>query len=212
MRSFHPIPGNPWPHDMTITIEDSPEALLELLWVREAWRLAVELDDAPPPLTDTPQFAAGDHDTATWATEWAALWTEALTHAANDVDRTLIQRLQTTPPGSDERREILAQLVGPTWSERFGFETLGDGFHRWNSRHIEGVVAGHRQRAVDRERACLDALVPAWRAGLTRVVVLPCCGTFTRTIGAHALLVTTETRDDGDRYSTALAQFDPAGR
>lgn len=37
MRSVHQIPGNPWPHDMTITVEDRPAPLLELLWLREAY-------------------------------------------------------------------------------------------------------------------------------------------------------------------------------
>jgi hypothetical protein len=30
------LPGNPWPLDMVLTIENSPHALYELLWIREA--------------------------------------------------------------------------------------------------------------------------------------------------------------------------------
>jgi hypothetical protein len=55
MRSLVPIPGNPWPHDMTITVQDTAQALMELLWVREAWNLHPAGDDLPPLLVDTPE-------------------------------------------------------------------------------------------------------------------------------------------------------------
>ncbi len=62
MRSMFPMPDNPWPHDMAITVEDSPHALLELLWIREAWQLDAEGPDLPPELADTPaRFSSADH-------------------------------------------------------------------------------------------------------------------------------------------------------
>jgi hypothetical protein len=54
------------------------------------------------------------------------------------------------------------------------------------------------------ERLALDALVPAWRAGLTKIVEIPCRGTFTRILGPRSILVTAETRADPDRYREAL--------
>ena len=39
MLSPVPIPGNPWPHDMVLTIENDSQALRDLFWVREAWSL-----------------------------------------------------------------------------------------------------------------------------------------------------------------------------
>jgi hypothetical protein len=57
------------------------------------------------------------------------------------------------------------------------------------------------------ERAALDALIPAWRRGLTKIVEIPCEGTYTRRIGEHTLLVTAETRADTARYGAALASF-----
>ena len=41
MRSMSPIEGNPWPHDMTISIDDSPHVVMELLWVLEAFERVV---------------------------------------------------------------------------------------------------------------------------------------------------------------------------
>ena len=52
MRSSVPIPGNPWPHDMLITVEDNPHALVDLLWIREAWNLQPAANDLPPLLSD----------------------------------------------------------------------------------------------------------------------------------------------------------------
>src|SRR4051812_35700978 len=50
MRSAGPIPGNPWPHDMVITVDDDPQQLLELLWLRDRWLLASDHPDPPPSL------------------------------------------------------------------------------------------------------------------------------------------------------------------
>ena len=36
MRASSAIPGNPWPHDMVVEVADSPHAILDLLWLREA--------------------------------------------------------------------------------------------------------------------------------------------------------------------------------
>lgn len=57
------------------------------------------------------------------------------------------------------------------------------------------------------ERVALDALIDAWGCGLTTIVEMPCRGTFTRRIGAHAILVTAETRADPVRYRAALHEF-----
>ena len=51
----------------------------------------------------------------------------------------------------------------------------------------------------------------AWQRGLTTIVPIPCAGTFTRTIGAHALLVTSAARRSRSAFSAALDAFDPVG-
>jgi hypothetical protein len=47
----------------------------------------------------------------------------------------------------------------------------------------------------------------AWPAGLTRLVLILCHGTFTRRIGVSTLLLTDKTRDDRERYAEALRSF-----
>ena len=51
------------------------------------------------------------------------------------------------------------------------------------------------------------ALVAAWRAGLTRIVTIPCQGEHTRVVSGSALLMTEGTRAEHERYAAALATF-----
>src|SRR4051812_1761325 len=46
VRSDSPMPGNPWPHDMVIAVNDHERMLLELLFIRDAWKLGMA--DIPP--------------------------------------------------------------------------------------------------------------------------------------------------------------------
>jgi len=204
MRSLRPIRGNPWPHDMVISVDDAAEALMQLLWVREAWALT-PARDLPPLLTDTPERVSGVAPDE-WSEAWPSLWRECLTHTAQGDDQSLIDEAMDPNLRPERRAEILAQLANPSWGQRFGAESLGDEYADWQRTHVERLVANLRAR-VQPERASLDALVPAWRSGLTHVVAIPCRGTFTRPIAPHALLVTSETRDDPERYSAALAEF-----
>lgn len=212
MRSFAPIPGNPWPHDMVITIEDDSQVLLELLWIREAWNLHPIGDDLPPLLSDTPESAQAESGTpaefAEWQAAWPAQWEACVHHAGLIQDAQLFNQLSDTANGSDERAELLSRMFGPSWRDTFGDGAFTDRYHAWILARFE-AQSGRQMRRYDEEpeRVSLAALIPAWRAGLSKIVVIPCRGSHTRVIGEHSLLVTAETRDDPQRYSEALAQF-----
>ncbi|GAB3610869.1 hypothetical protein GCM10027414_29950 [Humibacter ginsengiterrae] len=213
MRSTFPMPDNPWPHDMVITIEDSAHSLLDLLWVREAWQLEPEGSELPPVLTATPARVSSAERAkapiAAWRDAWPALWQSCLRHAGKQRDPESIRRLHASALGSSERAELLQELVGPSWSENFGTDALTAADHqRWE----EAFYKQHGRRVSQPydespERVCLDTLVPAWRAGLTKIVEIPCRGTFTRILGPHSILVTEETRADPGRYREALTLF-----
>lgn len=209
MRSTTPIPGNPWPHDMVIRVEDTSQALLELLWVREARGLSPVGDDLPPLLVDPPrnrdEVDAGER--AGWEAAWPDLWAAVVDHAAAPVDHTLFERMNGTAPGSAERMALIRRIHGPSWHDRFGEDGLGDAFRGWHADLVHARAGRSRSLQTQPERVCLAALVPAWEAGLTTVIVIPCQGEHTRRVGAHALLVTDTTRDDPPRYAAALASF-----
>lgn len=210
MRSFVPIPGNPWPHDMMITVDDDPVSLVELLWIRDAWELRPDHGDAPPRLVDSPAAQmnrAVEVDIEAWRAAWPELWDATLRHAGKIHDPALFDAIHATAGYSPERMALLAQLTGPSWRDRFG-DTGLDGFQAWQESQFHSR-ATNRPTSVEEqpERRSLDALIEAWRHGLTKIVTIPCRGSFTRAIGPHALLITDETRADPNSFSTALRQF-----
>ncbi len=206
------MPGNPWPHEMLITIEDDSHVLLELLWIREAWGLDPSGVDLPPLLLDPPtrpQASAVARDRVeTWQAAWPAMWDTCVHHAGLIRDSTAFERLHKTPGGSQEREQMLRELFGPSWREEFGDEALTEQYTAWAAARFE-ARSRRRSRSLDEdpERVSLAALIPAWRAGLSKIVTIPCQGSYTRIIGAHTLLVTDEIRNNARTYSEALAQF-----
>lgn len=214
MRSTTPIPGNPWPHGMSITVEDRPHALLELLWIREAHGLNPEGEDLPPLLSDTPptvQDSAVSADAREeWVNAWPLIWHAAVAHVGEDRDPRLFEELRATADGSTERADLLHRMIGPTWRDDFGDDAFDDVSHGdWFQKGMDAHLAAMPTRLEDQpERRDLSALIPAWRAGLTKIVTIPCAGEFTRRIGENTLLVTAATRGSSDSYRRALSTFD----
>ncbi len=215
MRSETPIPESPWPHDMTITVEDRPHALLELLWLREAHSLSPEGEDLPPRLVRTPVPAANAVDRSTrdrWSREWPGVWDEVLAHAGIEPDRALVDSVFSTEASETERARLLRQLTGPSWGERFGAEVFDDVTYReWDRLGFDAHAASRPTiLANSPERRSVEVLADAWRRGLTKVVTVPCVGAHARQIGPHAVLVTDEVRGDTAAYERALRSFAPA--
>ncbi|MGU3643424.1 hypothetical protein ACLBXX_00530 [Microbacterium sp. C23T] len=197
---------------MSITIEDRADPLLELLWIREAYGLPVEGDDLPPVLMSPPteQFtppSAGDGEA--WASAWPSLWTSTVEHAGKEFDPALHERLSHTANGSRERLELLQEIVGPTWRDRLGPDALDrESYREWNDATFRAKLAsrpaGIEGNALRRD---LDAVVAAWRAGMTKIITIPCRGEYNRRVGDNALLITEETMTTSESFRRALAAF-----
>lgn len=210
MRSIWPMKGNPWPHDMVISVDDDPHQLVELLWVREAWGLH-PAGSLPPLLTDPPPPVGDPDDREAWEAAWPEVWADVVRHAGVLVDHSRFEEdLRGTADGSPERANLFRQLIGPTWRDRFGDAAFDSSYRAWSERRFHAL---HRQRtrplAETPERRALDALIRAWKAGLAKVVTIPCRGEYTRTLGGSVLLMTESTRSDPDRYAEALGTFAP---
>ena len=206
------MPGNPWPHDMLLTVEDDPQALVDLLWIRETWILKPVGDDLPPLLSDKPIGTYTETDTSDrigiWQDAWPAMWEACLHHTGQVRGAALFEQLRGTADGSAERAELLHQLIGPSWRDEFGDEAFTDQYETWSMAKFDARSRRRPQLLEEEpERMSLASLIPAWHAGLSTIVVIPCRDSYTRVIGQHALIVTSETRDDPNLYSHALKQF-----
>ncbi|MFC8680196.1 hypothetical protein ACFT30_01655 [Microbacterium ureisolvens] len=212
MRSTNPIPDDLWPHDMSITIEERSHALLKLLWIREAYDLRPDGDDLPPSLDVSPRDdlagVPSAAERAEWTAAWPSLWASTLAHAGKDFDRALHERLSQTSNGSPERLHLLQEIVGPSWRDRFGPGALDHNSYReWNDT-VQAKFAA-RPAGVEGEalRRDLDAVIGAWRTGMTRIVTIPCLGEYTRRVGDNALLITEQMMASSDAFRRALSAF-----
>lgn len=201
MRSEQQIPGDPWPHDMMITV-DEPHALIYLLFVRQVWRLDIaELPDVDPvPATgksNRPSAIDPTEAAVRWRREWSRALTEFEPHdrSVREPDEETAHLLRELP---DER---LAEAFSTMPSTFWGEGTDRDAFNTW-SRSL------HDDRSLPLgehpERRCLDALVPAWRTGLTTILQLPYAGYFAERLNTATLIVSRVTRHNPSAYRQAL--------
>ncbi|PPF54456.1 hypothetical protein C5C13_13835 [Clavibacter michiganensis] len=198
MRSTRPIHGDPWPHDMVLRIEDEPRELTSLLFVREAWGLAI--DDVPA-LDGTLDVGTSARPSGLdeaevvkrWRTEWARVWPRM----------ALISEAMRAPEG--EAMRLLREIA--TDAQDAGALGDADGVDReaFEVWHI-GLRDDHRLPLAEHpERICVTALAGAWRAGLETIVQLPYAGFFAERIDPATLVVSRVARHDPDMYRRALA-------
>jgi hypothetical protein len=211
VRSVEPMPGNPWPHDMVLRIQDDEQGLLDLLWVRAAWELEPTGDVPPAPVilpVSEPTTQSLRRDKGDWASAWSELWWAVLAHLGRPHRSDEFQEMRATGPGSEERRRLLKAMMGPSWRDRFGADGFDDGYDEWvRSISRQRRVGQPRSLEEDPERRNLDATISAWERGLETIVTIPCVGEYNRTISGSGLCVPAATRSDPALYSRALQSF-----
>lgn len=198
------MPGNPWQHDMTITIENSPPFLIELLFVRSAWHLdpagVPRLDREPDPGTSArPRRPAVDELERLWLIDWQSAWTQYQ------------DPVKGRAPDEDALRHIAES----------SYEQLVEEFTArpsaiWHTGLDSGAVNAWRMSLVDNdrtpliqspERQALPALIHAWHQGIDTIVQLPYRGHLAQQLSRRHLLVSGVTRHDRDLYTEALADI-----
>ncbi|XAS62893.1 hypothetical protein VUN84_11225 [Micrococcaceae bacterium Sec5.8] len=184
---------------MTITIEDHAQHLKMLLFIRQAWSVAQDVDIpelSPVPATGTsriPVSASREVWEKRWRQQWARSW------AWFDVSR-----VQDGPMSQDEMRDIsrpgqdLHPIVPPFWPIEYGEDGFDlAAFTAWDMQTIPAFPSRS-------ERDSLPALIDAWQDGLTTVLVLPYRGYFVQRLNSSHLVVSAETRNDPALYTRAL--------
>jgi hypothetical protein len=197
------IPGNSWPHDMVIRVNDDPHHLTLLLFVREAWTIARDADI--PPLDLAPDCGNSrmplSADAATWGSRWKAAWEHAWSwYEIED---------PTHHPTSAEMREAedapgqLHPFIPPFWTQQYEWEGLDRGaFQVWDQDLVPKFPN-------DAERQSLGELVPAWKSGIDTIIVLPYHGYFAKRLSNRHLVVSATARNNPEHYSRALRESTP---
>jgi hypothetical protein len=202
MRATDPMPGNPWPSDMVISIQSS-DALTLLLFVRSAWHLSVpevpELDSEPEVGTSV-RPASIDPSAATerWRTEWAQAWKEyAPRGGIREPDATTQHLLDTL--NDAELWDAVFPRPSQYWDD--GLDRVA--LYEWQRSFIDYL----HQLPLDEhpERRALPALIAAWRTGLTTIIDVPFGGYYANRLDRERLMVSVYTRRDTELYSRALA-------
>jgi hypothetical protein len=195
-----PMPENPWPQDMLISVDDHPLAINQLLFVRHAWSIAenIELPPLSPApgrgISKVPPSASIDE----WSDRWRIAWDRAWDwYKIQDPDRT-------KHPTPELMREVLRPgqdldpLIPPLWTTEYDWEGLdGDAFSNWQ-RDLSQIPPS------DVERRVLPDLIPAWGSGMDTVIVVPFAGYFAKRITRRHLAVSASTRNSPTTYSRAL--------
>ncbi|MFG6445644.1 hypothetical protein ACFXP7_09955 [Microbacterium sp. P06] len=181
---------------------DAPYELIYLLFVRYGWRLDLaELPNVDPvPAKGTSQRPAAI-DPAEAAARWHREWSRALTRfepldrIVREPDEETARLLRELP--DDRLAQAFSTMPSAFWAEG----TDRDAFNSWS----ESLRDDHSLPLAERpERLCLDALVPAWRTGLTTVIQLPYAGHFAERLNAATLIVSRVTRHNPSLYRQAL--------
>jgi hypothetical protein len=214
MRFTEPVPHNPWPHDMVIHVDDTPQHLAILLFIRQAWGIADRAD--VPPLDPVPDIGASQLPEVPgrkeWETRWHRAWERAWQwYSVQEPDPAVRPApgfiREVSAPGRD-----LNPLIPPFWQSAHGWDGIdADAYSAWLRRcslHAYGQPPLRTRRAGDfPEPQSLPALIAAWLGGLDTVIVLPYAGFFARRITSRHLAVSAVTRGDPASYTRALGSW-----
>lgn len=204
MHSSERDSSNPWPHGMTITVEEASSSLMFLLFVRSVWALG---SAGHPGLDPVP--AAGDSrrpvniDAHTLDIRWSAAWADAVAD---------LPGARNTRPVDAETRarydrmsfEELSAVGDPRRSGVFAIGVDVEALGTWEM-GVRAALPRPTTLADEPERVNLAELVPAWRAGLRTIVALPFDVEWARRVSPTYLLISTSARWDRGAYGQALA-------
>lgn len=201
MRSMNPIPGNPWPHDMVLSI-DTPHTLTLLLFIRSVWQLEIAdipaLDSEPASGTSArPVDFDAAKVTDLWMREWQREWAqyENLTTGIRAPDAATEHLLDTSTDA--ELWAAFSPIPPDAWGEGLDW----DANNTWDM----SLQPDHSvPLAQTPERLCLTELIRAWKSGVTAIIELPYAGYFADRITRRHLVVSAVTRRTPALYRRAL--------
>lgn len=185
-----------------MTVDNHAQAINMLLFVREAWALASDLDI--PALSPKPQVRGSSlpasQTVETWEQRWHSQWLRAWEWYELDKSRT-------TPASPSHMNELarpgqdLNQHIAPFWFVEYGFEGIDEeAFYAWDKFVVSGAVPmDARSHAAE--------LAVASELGLTTIITLPYSGYYAKVLSNSHLVVSNDTMQDSAMFKKALADW-----
>ncbi|MCC9192741.1 hypothetical protein LOC59_03610 [Arthrobacter sp. zg-Y916] len=184
---------------MTIRIDDHAQNLKMLLFIRQAWKVAqdVEIPELSPvpetgssKIPESPSRAVWD---ARWKQQWDRSWSWFNVSKVQEAPLSQNEMQNASSPGQD-----LHPIVPPFWPVEYGEDGVDlVAFNTWDRQTMPNFPSHAEQDS-------LSALIDAWQDGLTTIVVLPYSGYFAHRFSSSHLVVSAETRNDQKLYTEAL--------
>lgn len=183
---------------MVITVKDDPHHLTLLLFVRQAWALAGDVDI--PPLDPVPDCGSSrmpaSADAETWDKRWKTAWEQAW--AWYEIEDPAHHPTPSETREAEDPDHGLSPFIAPSWMQRYGWEGLdSDAYQAWDRSLVPKFPHGG-------ERQSLQELIPAWESGLDTIIVLPYKGYFAQRLTRRLLVVSADVRNNREDYSRAL--------
>jgi hypothetical protein len=203
VRSLWPLPANPWPHGMVISVDDLPHPVIELLFIRSAWGIAQDLElpalDPQPRAGNSavPETASRDDWSQRWKHQWQRIWDWYVIHDPG-IHPTQEQLRSMSRPG-----QPLNSIFPPFWAAEHGDAGIDhDALRDWENL----LMPRHLRHSLEEEpeRVCLPALIKAWETGIEEIVTPPYAGYFAQRLSRKVLVVSAATRADPGLYKRAL--------
>lgn len=188
-----------WPKDMTIRIDDHAQNLKMLLFIRQAWMVAqdIEIPELSPVAatgaSKIPESASFEVWDERWKQQWDRSWAWFNVSTVQDAPISQYEMQNLSRPGQD-----LHPFVPPFWTVEYGEEGVDlAAFNSWDRQTLPTFPSRS-------ERDSLPALVKAWKDGVTTIIVLPYRGYFAQRLNGSHLVISADTRNDPRLYAEAL--------
>lgn len=182
-------------------IDDHPQALKMLLFVRSAWSLedgTVDLPDLDPRPNTGTSSRPTSFDKAHWVSRWNHEWhrTWAWYQSQETQNRSTKQAKVHNPPPLHADSSVDGP---PFWIAEYGTDGVDmSAFREWDQKTLPEFPPPTDDIETN------SALVSAWNRGLTQIVVLPYKGDYSDFTNTGQLAISDFTRKSSLRFRTAL--------
>ena len=189
-----------WPQQMSLEVDALPHPILELLYLRSAWKIAadIELPELEPTLEKGKSQLPDAQDRFLWEVRWKKQWKQAWN--ARIAGQYRVPGTQTLSAGNR------AHKPADSWRAEYGVAGFDDSaYERWVEQirvSAEQLLAG-----ATRHELIEPVIIAAWERGLEQMTVLPWQGFISLRLGESHLVTSLDTIGQAQKFRAALAQW-----